>query len=301
MDQQIFEYVSGLFDRLLANTETWLSQHGFEIFVILLTAYFIKRFGTQFLSRIFHSTIRADLYPTKSDRVKRLETIDSITDAILRVGVVVIAGIMIISELGVNTTPIIASAGVLGIALGFGAQSLIKDLTSGIFIIIDNQYRVGDIVKLDKIAGRVEAITIRTTVLRALDGTLYHVPNGSIAATANMTMSYGGIEEDITFDRDVDISKLTLLINRVGKNLARDPWFATKILEPPRFERIVGFTPNGIEVKIVGTTTPNDSWEVRGEFYKRLLTELRSSNIQIPTAQITVHEAKKKVSRTAKA
>lgn len=291
MDQVIFEAVSDLYDRLWSNIGHWLSDHGFEIAVILITAYLVKEFGGQFLSRIFHRTIRADLYPTKSDRTKRLETIDSITNAILKVGVVIIAGIMIVSELGVDTTPIVASAGIIGIALGFGAQSLIKDLTSGIFIIIDNQYRVGDIVKLDDIAGRVEAITIRTTVLRGLSGTLYHVPNGSIKTTANLTMSYGGIEEDIVFGHDTDISKLAIVIDRVGKNLALDPDFTKKILEPPRFERIVGFTPDGIKIKILGTTTPNDSWEVRGEFYKRLVVDLRKSDIQLPTAHITVHQA----------
>lgn len=290
MDEVIFKYISDIFDRLWANLGTWTSDHGFEIFTILLVAWLVKRFGAQFLSRIFHSTIRADLYPTKSDRLKRLETIDSITNAILKVGVVTVAGIMIISELGVNTTPIVASAGVIGIALGFGAQSLIKDLTSGMFIIIDNQYRVGDVVKLGDIAGRVEAITIRTTVLRGLDGTLYHIPNGSINATANMTMSYGGIDEDVAFSNDVDISKLAMVINRVGRDLAADPDFKAKVLEPPRFERVVGFSPEGIKVKILGTTTTNDSWEVRGELYKRLIVELRRSDIDIPTPQITVRQ-----------
>lgn len=303
MDEAIFKYISGIFDRLWANLGVWVSAHGFEIFTIILMAWLVKRFGAQFLSRIFHSTIRADLYPTKSDRLKRLETIDSITNAILKVGVVIVAGIMIISELGVNTTPIVASAGVIGIALGFGAQSLIKDLTSGMFIIIDNQYRVGDVVKLGEISGRVEAITIRTTVVRGLDGTLYHVPNGSINATANMTMSYGGLDEDIVFGPDVDISKLSMLINRVGRDLAADPDFKTKVLEPPRFERVVGFAPDGIKIKILGTTTTNDSWEVRGELYKRLIVELRKSDIEIPSPHITVSQApvKDKAAKKTKA
>lgn len=297
MDETIFRYISDEFNRFMNNLGNWFSDHGFEIAIIILCAWLAKRYGGQFITRIFHRTIRADLYPTKSDRTKRLETIDSITGAILQVAVIVIAGIMIISELGVNTTPLIASAGVLGIALGFGAQSLIKDFTSGLFIIIDNQYRVGDIVKLDEIAGKVEAITIRTTVLRGLDGTLYHVPNGSISATANLTMSYGGIEEDIAFDNNVDITKLTMAINRAGEQLAKDPKYAQKILEAPHFMRIVGFTPNGIMVKILGTTTANDSWEIRGEFYRRLINELRKAKIDLPSPQITVHQAK---STTAK-
>lgn len=297
MDETVFRYTSDEFNHLLTSLGNWLSTHGLSIAIIVLGAWLVKRYGSQFLSRIFHRTIRADLYPTKGDRTKRLETIDSITGAILQVAVVVVAGIMIVSELGIDTTPLIASAGVIGLALGFGAQSLIKDFTSGIFIIIDNQYRVGDIVKLDDVAGKVEAITIRTTVLRGLDGTLYHVPNGGINTTANLTMSYGGIEEDIVFDNDVDITKLVIVINRAGELLAKDPKFSQKIIEAPHFLRIVGFAPTGIKVKILGTTTTNDSWEIRGEFYKRLITELRKADIHMPTPQVTVHQAKKQAAK----
>lgn len=293
MDEVVFKYISDGFQNFLNAIGSWMSEHGLEILTILIIAWLAKRYGNQLLKRVFHRTIRSDLYPTKIDRIRRLETIDGISGAILQVTVVIVAAIMIVSEMGVNTTPLLASAGVLGIALGFGAQSLIKDLTSGIFIIIDNQYRVGDIVKLDDIAGKVEAINIRTTVLRALDGTLYHVPNGSIVTTANLTMSYGGIEEDITFDNDVDISKLKITIDRVGKKLITDAEFKDKILEAPHFDRVIGFSKDGIGVKVLGTTTPNDSWEVRGEFYKLLINELRKAKIQLPTQQITVRTAKK--------
>ncbi len=286
MDEAAFKYLNQQIDLIWSYVGDWVGDHGFRIFIILLFAYLVKRYGGQFLSRIFHSTIRKDLYPTKTDRIKRLETIDSITNAILKIGVVIIAGIMIVSELGINTTPIVASAGIIGIALGFGAQSLIKDFTSGIFIIIDNQYRVGDVVEINnEVSGMVEAITIRTTVLRALDGTVMHIPNGSITLTANMTMSYGGIEEDIVFNHDVEIPKLAIVINRVGEDLAKDPVYSKMVKEAPHFERVVGFTLDGIKVKVLGRTTSNDSWEVRGEFYKRLIPALRKAKIHLPTTQ----------------
>lgn len=298
MDQELIEYASDTLERFWHNIGHFWSDHAFNLLVIFLVAWLAKRYGGQFVTRIFHSTIRADLYPTKSDRIKRLETIDSITNAILQIAVYIIAGIMIVSELGVNTTPIVASAGVLGVALGFGAQSLIKDFTSGIFIIIDNQYRVGDIVRLDKITGKVEAITIRTTVLRAFDGTLYHVPNGSINATANLTMSFSGIEEDIIFDSDTDITKLAMIIDKTGKELADDPVFKKMIIDPPHFLRVVGLDVNGIKVKILGRTTASDSWEVRGEFYKRLIVALRKAHVEFPATQVIVKqeavESKKK-------
>ncbi len=140
---------------------------------------------------------------------------DGLIHAITRFAVYVVAAIMIISELGVNTAPLLASAGIFGIALGFGAQSLIKDLVSGIFIITENQYRVGDVIELGNVSGIVEAITIRTTVLRDQSGNQHHVPNGSIVRTTNKTMGFGGIDENIVVGADTDIQKLVEIINRL--------------------------------------------------------------------------------------
>lgn len=273
------------------STKLWLYDHGLTILIIILCALIIKRFGAKLVSRVFRRTIRPDLYPTKNDRVKRIETLDSITSAIISVGVVVVAAIMILSEIGINTTPLIASAGIIGIALGFGAQSLVKDFSSGLFIIADNQYRVGDIIKVNGVAGIVEAITLRTTALRALDGTLYHVPNGSIGVTANMTMNYGGLDEDIVFAQNADISKVSTVINRVGLDMAADQEFAKMIKDPPHFEWVSGFDNNGIRVKVTAKTVAGDSWKIRGEFYRRLALALQKADLEIPFAQVVVHQA----------
>ncbi len=294
MDRIIFENIEKLFIRFIDNIGVWLGEHGLEIGTILFFAWLVHKYGSRLITRLLRGTVRPDLYPTKSDREKRIRTLDSLINAVVRIGIYIVAVIMIVTEIGVNTTPLLASAGLIGVALGFGAQSLIKDFTSGIFIIIDNQYRVGDYIQVgNDISGKVESITIRTTALRNLDGKLFHIPNGSIEWTANMTMSYAGIDENIVFPGDVDIEKLILLINRVGLNLAKDPAYKNKIKEPPSFTRVVGFASDGIEVKINGTTGSNDSWEIKGAFYKSLIKELRKANISIPYPQITVHQAKK--------
>jgi moderate conductance mechanosensitive channel len=282
MDEVIFREIVELFDRFLINLGHWLSDHGFEIITIVLVSGLIELYGTKAITQIFHHTVRADLYPTKIDRKKRLETLDSLIGAILRVGVVIVAGIMIISELGVNTGPLVASAGVLGVALGFGAQSMIRDLTNGIFIIVDNQYRVGDIVELNNVEGRVEAITIRTTVLRDAAGNVHHVPNGNITVTTNKTMSFSGMDEEIVFDKDADIDKIKTAIDKVGKSMAEDPDWQAKIIRPPHFERIVGFSENGgIRVTVLAKTAPSGAWKVKTEFYKRLIAELRKAKIKL--------------------
>lgn len=273
------------------STKLWLYDHGLTILIIIVCAWVVKRFGAKLISRVFRRTIRPDLYPTKNDRVKRIETLDSITGAIISVGVVVVAAIMILSEIGINTTPLIASAGIIGIALGFGAQSLVKDFSSGLFIIADNQYRVGDVVKMNGVGGVVEAITLRTTALRAFNGTLYHVPNGSIGVTANMTMNYGGLDEDIVFAQNVDLGKVSTVINRVGLDMAADQEFAKMIKEPPHFEWVSGFDSNGIKVKVIAKTVAGDSWKVRGEFYRRLAVALQKADLEVPFAQVVIHQA----------
>ncbi len=278
----MFNFFDQGYQNFLELVGNWLGQHGGAILIILATAWVAQRFGARLITRIFHQTVRQDLYPTKVDRERRLKTIDSLVGAFLRVSIYVIAIIMIMSELGINTGPLIASAGVLGIALGFGAQSLIKDFTSGMFIIFENQYRVGDIVELEKVTGTVEAITVRTTVIRDFGGNLHHISNGMITHSANKTIGFGGINEDILFPSDVDIDRLRKLINKLGTDMSADPKFGPKIIEPPHFVRITDFEERGIKVKIYGTTTPNDSWQVRGEFYTRLLAALRQAKIKLP-------------------
>lgn len=288
MDQIIFQSVSEFFWEFLHHLSRWFTDHGYTIILIIFVAWLAKKFSTQLIMQFLEKTVRQDLYPTKSDRRKRLQTLSSLIGAILHVAAIIIASIMIISELGLNTTPIVASAGVIGVALGFGAQSLIKDLTSGLFIIIENQYRVGDVINLDNgVSGKVEAITIRTTQIRSLDGTLYHVPNGTIQWTANKTSSYAGIDENIVFPLTVDVDKLAMVINRTGEKLAEMPEYEKKIKTPPHFDQVIGFDPSGIKVKVVAKTGSEDAWSVKGGFYNLLLKELKAAKIDVPYTHLT--------------
>src|SRR3989344_3615409 len=131
MDQEIFTTIEQIFNRLVENIGSWVSDHGFAILLIILSAWAIRHFSTKVILQLLQKTVRRDLYPTKSDRTKRLKTLESLISAILHITVFILALVMIFSELGLNTTPVIASAGIIGIALGFGAQSLIKDIASG--------------------------------------------------------------------------------------------------------------------------------------------------------------------------
>lgn len=298
MQDQVLHSTNDSFIKLLDGTSQWLNEHGTAILLIIVIAWLAKKFGTKAISQLLNKTVRDDLYPTHEDRKRRIKTIQSITGAVLQIGVTAVAFIMILSELGVNTAPLIAGAGFLGVAFGIGAQSLIKDFSNGLFTIIDNQYRVGDYVSLSygsnaSVSGTVEAITMRTTALRSLNGTLHHIPNGNIIFTSNMTMGKGGMYEEITVGHDTDIAKVSMIIDTIGKNMKAHPEFASKIIEAPCFVRVDGFNADGVKIKVLCVTGPDDSWTVRGEFYQRLVKEFHKAKIIVPnTQELTIHQAK---------
>jgi len=268
---------------------TWMGDHLLNVVIIVVGAQIIFQLSIRAISKIIHKTARRpDLFPTESDRKKRVKTLDSLIRTALGAVIAVIASVMIASELGINTGPLVASAGVIGVALGFGAQSLIRDFMSGFFIITENQYRVGDVVHIStlvgtvEVTGEVEDISIRTTVVRDLDGSLHHVSNGSILVTTNLTMNYAQINEDITVNQDTDIDKLEHVINHVGEELAANPDFKSRILEPPHFDRMVRFTNEGVLIRVLGKTVAGDQWQVKGELYKRLKIAFEKNHIDLP-------------------
>ncbi|MDB5163590.1 MAG: Potassium efflux system KefA protein / Small-conductance mechanosensitive channel [Candidatus Saccharibacteria bacterium] len=258
----------------------WADKHLFNVIVIVLGAYVLRTFGSTVINGLIRQTIRGDMFPTELDRKKRIKTLSSLVNATVRVVVWLVATIMIVGELGINTAPLLASAGVLGVALGFGAQSLIKDFVSGIFIITENQYRVGDIVQLGNVSGVVESITIRTTVLRDLDGYVHHVPNGTIQLTTNKTSGYTSLNEDLTVPVETDLVQLEHIINHVGQELAAKPELAHKIKQAPKLVSIKGYSNDGITVKIIGQTSPSNQYKVRSEFYRLLNKSLATHKIE---------------------
>ena len=211
----------------------------------------------------------------------------------MRIAVYIVAAIFIIGEINPSyTTALFTSAGLIGLGVGVGAQSLIKDLVNGIFIITENQYRVGDIIEIAGVSGVVEALSIRTTTLRDLDGQLHHVPNGIITTTTNMTIGYSLINEDIVVDFQTDMHQLEHIINHVGEELAASPEFKLIVVEAPHFERIDKFGDTGMVVKILGKTTPSEQWHVKGELYKRLQAAFKKADITVAHSNLLVRKDK---------
>lgn len=283
---------------LFSQPQAWLKTHGVNVLIIILGAWLLRRMGVAVIMGILKRAVRSHPFATETDRKKRLDTLDSLVNALSKIIIWMVAVIMIVDEIGINTTPLVASAGIAGVALGIGAQSLIKDFTNGLFIILENQYRVGDYVQFDTVQGIVQAITIRTTILRDFDGNIHHVPNSSIVVSTNMTFGVSGINQDITVAQDTDLDKLEKVINQVGEELASDEVWGSKIKRKPYFAQVVQFAERGLIVKILGETTPGSQWKVKTELLKRLRQAFVKHEIELPLAPLANQKEKSKKTKS---
>ena len=270
------------FKNFFDSLSLWLDDHLINIGLILFITWIIRKFGPPLVMRVIKGTVRSDLYPSEVDRKKRTQTLQGIVLAIFRISTWILAFLLIVSELKPSyAATLFTSAGIIGFGLAFGAQSLIKDFINGMFIIFENQYRVGDIVTINNVSGKVEGITIRTTIIRDLNGFVYHIPNGTITLTTNQTMDYGRIYEDIKVKPDTDIPLLEKTINEAGKKIAEIPKFEHKISEPPSFERVSSISSDGITVKVLGKVSLPEQKQIKSEFLKQLKKEFEKAKIKM--------------------
>jgi small-conductance mechanosensitive channel len=275
----------------------WFSLHFVSLLVIFVITWLALRFGRMLIEKIVRKAVRSHRFGngitslTTSDVKKRQDTLISMFAALWTVGVWLVAILTVLQEAALfDTVPLFASAGIAGIALGFGAQSIIKDLLTGVFIMVENQYRVGDVVDLEGAVGTVERITIRSTILRDADGNVHYMPNGNVTHVINKTMGFSRVNFSLAVEPSTNVDHLAELINDIGKKLSEDEKWADKILEAPHFLTIGSFTDIALEVKITGTTQPSEQWTVTGEVRKRLLSAFKKHKIelaQLPLAPLT--------------
>jgi len=219
---------------------------------------------------------------------KRMATLDALGGNVLRFFVVVIAGIMILGALGLDVGPAIAGLGVVGIAVGFGAQSLVRDYLNGALILIENQFSKGDVVSLAGVSGTVEDFSLRRTTLRDLDGVVHTVPNGEIHVASNRTRTWARINQDVTVAFGTDIDAAIRVVEELGRQMAADPVWRRRILEPPRVERVERIEERGITLKILGTVRASEQWAAGGEFRKLLIEAFAKNGIQLPSPRQVV-------------
>ncbi len=271
---------------------TWVVEYVFPVLFILAGAILIRRFGINLIEKFIRKIIKVSRYQTEEQHLKREKTLIDIFHSILSIAVWLIAIIFIINSLGINLQPLLAAGGLTAIVIGFGAQKIMQDIFAGIYVVIENQYQVGDVVDLDGDVGLVEDISLRMTQMRDLDGTVHHVPHGSINRVKNLSKDYARVNLDIGVSYSSDIEHVIEVINRVGKELAADKQWREKITSPPQFMRVNGFDESSIDIKIIGETKPLQQWDIAGEYRKRLKAAFDQEGIMIPFPQRVIHQAK---------
>lgn len=236
----------------------------------------------------------------KKDLEKRQRTLGGMFTNVWRIIVVVIALYFILQavigkeQAFTLLAPLFASAGIIGVALGFGAQSLVKDFISGIFIISENQYRVGDVIEIEGFGGTVERIGVRSTVIRDVDGNVHFFPNGMVQHIINKTMGYSMARFTLAVAPDTDINKVAKIIDKIGLKLASEEKWKDKVLEAPRYVMMGEFTATAINLIVSGKTQPSDQWSVTAEMRRRILEKFDQEGIEIGTIPVIPTTPKKK-------
>jgi small conductance mechanosensitive channel len=268
----------------------WLAGHGSRIAIILglsILMWFLLR-------RLLPSIVRrAVVHSSKGDSElgidNRTSTLVRVFTGTGKLPILIIAIFMILDELGVPIGPVIVGFGVVGIAIGFGAQWLIRDLIAGSFIIMENQYRIGDRVRIGDVFGLVEEVNLRKTVIRDWDGMLHHIPNGAIEIATNTTRNFSNVNLDVPVAYGTDLDYAIEVINRVGEELAYDEKWNELIMEAPQVLRVNNFGDSGIDIKVMGKVKPHERWAVTGELRLRLKKAFDTEGIEIPWPHTKVY------------
>jgi small-conductance mechanosensitive channel len=269
----------------------WCLEHGVPILVIILLCYLGYRVAKVVVLRFVTKYVeaRGKGRHSKSWFDKRAQTLSGILTGVVGIVIALIAIFTILSELGINVTALLASAGVVGIAVGFAGQSLIKDLIQGLLILLEDQYNKDDVVKIAGIAGLVEDVNLRRTVLRDLDGIVHSIPNSEITTTSNYTRDLSRVNLNIPVAYGEDLDHVIAVINRVGKELAEDKHFGTLIRTAPQVLRVDNFGDSSIDIKVLGDTRPMKQWDVTGELRKRIKKAFDEEGIEIPWPHVKLY------------
>ncbi len=274
----------------LASVIPWLLDHGIKIVFIAAASLILYKIIYRIIRRTVRLTVVHDRQmPEEADK-KREDTLIRIFTGATRVIMLTLAILMILQEAGLKIGPILAGAGIAGLAVGFGGQYLIKDIITGLFIILENQYRIGDIVNIDGTSGTVQDISLRKATLRDIDGIVHHITHGSVVRVSNLSKDFARVHMDIEVAYDTNLEQLIGIINSTGMELAGDPAFGKSIIKAPAFLRITDFAQSAIRVKILGETIPLKQWEIGGEYRKRLKIAFDREGIKMSVPQRVVSQ-----------
>lgn len=259
---------------------TWLRSHGLRILLIAVVATIAFRL-VRLLARQVPHWIRGREGVEASELAQRAQTIQTIINGTGTAIILIVAALMILRELGLDITPLLASMGLVGLALGLGAQTLVKDIIGGLFILIEGQFAIGDSIRVGNLSGTVERMTLRSTHLRALHGELHIIPNGEIRTVSNLTQVWSRAVVDVPLSPDEDVSRALAVLERIGQELAADPEFSPLLLEPPVVTGVEGLDGWTVRLRIMAKTLPGQHGAVMRELRRRVTETFRREGIRL--------------------
>jgi moderate conductance mechanosensitive channel len=291
----------------VANLADWFIDKPVQILIVVVVAWVLARLARRWVKRFVKrvvapersSTDRLERFgielppafqplaqdPRRASRANSISIVLTSTSIVLiwAMATLIVAGIV-----GIELGPLIAGAGIAGVALGFGAQSLVKDCIAGLFMLIEDQYGIGDVVDLGEAVGVVEEVSLRTTVLRSLDGTVWHVPNGVVQRVGNRSQlwSVAVIDVDVAYDTDLDRARE--LLQQAATEVCERPDFSDRVLEPPVVLGVEALAADGISIRLTVKVTPGAQWELQRAIRQHVKDVFDAAAIVIPFPQRTV-------------
>lgn len=270
----------------LQKAGNWFLASGLQIILVLILTMIALKAAKLISTRLIAVVVKQKEDP---ELQKRTHTLGSIVRYVLTIVILVVATMTVLKEFGIEIGPILAAAGIVGLAVGFGAQSLVKDVISGFFILLEDQIRVGDVVQIAGKGGLVEKINLKTTILRDLEGNVHYVPNGQIDVVTNMTKDYSRYVFDIGVAYREDVDEVIEVIKEVDEEMRNDPDYKDDILEPIEILGLDQFADSAVIIKARTTTMPIKQWRVGREFNRRLKKRFDERNIEIPFPHVTLY------------
>ncbi len=304
--RRVYEITNGNDD--LTEFVDWLLHRPLRIVVIIAVAFVLTRLSRRWV----RSAVRQMISPDRASAVRQLRragiddpdsvlnesaarrresrsnSISGVMTSTLNILIWVIAGLLILGELGVNLGPFIAGAGIAGIALGFGAQSLVKDCIAGLFMLIEDQYGLGDVIDLGEAVGEVEDLSLRATVLRGLDGTVWHVPNGEVKRVGNKSQlwSIALVDIDVAYHADLDATRDLMIAT--AHDVCASPAWRAEVLDEPVVLGVEALGADGVTMRMVVKTMPGAQWALQRELREAFKATFDEAGIEIPFPQRTV-------------
>jgi moderate conductance mechanosensitive channel len=273
----------------------WLSDHGVNLVILIVVTIFLMRFASALIKNVFHLFERGAVNREMHLSRRRLQTLSATFRGLAQTVILFIGSMIFLQKLNIDITPILASAGVVGIAIGLGAQSLIKDFFAGFLILLEDQFSVGDTVKIGETSGTVEQLTLRVTRVRGLDGALTVIPNGSIGAVVNYSKGWSRVVLDVEVDYKEDVDRAMRVMLETAKRMKEES--PTEIIEEPLMLGVDKLSSGSATLRLLAKTAPNKQSDVGRELRRRVKLAFDQEGIKTPVAPQQFPQVEEKIAR----